>query len=340
MGEFSLSSNTNIGLSAVESKPNQNTIFYSSTPTTTSNGTDILIQTKSYSAIMQDDPSEKSAAAVSGSSGDEMSSTVSSGVGDSISTTSTTPTDKNASLSLPAKDTDVTPSTTVNNFSEKLSDHVSSVSKSVPSLPSAFFHPAEPATPAGALWSTAIEDGFVPNLAGVNGIGFQNFPSPNQQQQLFGGNMGQNQTNQTRRAITASHNFPPQLGRQQSLSNHPLYAKGFGSWTGVPPGPPGQGWNPNSNAAASAGSAWNRGRSVLTPLQQMGVGMPPGRKPSPTFNQPQQVISPVKFRRSTSYPGKGPFPQPPTFEITNMDEVRDLLPFQVKCVFVGFYVMY
>ncbi|XP_066158570.1 cytoplasmic polyadenylation element-binding protein 2 [Euwallacea fornicatus] len=337
MGEFSLSSNTNIGLSAVEisvnsPKSNQNTLFYSSNPATTgSNGTDIHIQTKSYSATMQDESSDKSAAAVGGSTGDELSN-VSSVVGDAIATTTTTSTDKNASSSIPAKDTDIPPSTNVNNLSEKLADHVTSISKSVPSLP-AFFHPAEPATPAGALWSTAIEDGFVPNLAGVNGMGFQNFPSPNQQQQLFGGNMGQNQNNQTRRAITASHNFPPQLGRQQSLSNHPLYAKGFGSWTGAPPGPPGQGWNPNANAAASAGSAWNRGRSVpsLNPLQQMGVGMPPGRKPSPTFNQPQQVISPVKFRRSTSYPGKGPFPQPPTFEITNMDEVRDLLPFQDRC---------
>ncbi|XP_063241576.1 cytoplasmic polyadenylation element-binding protein 2 [Bacillus rossius redtenbacheri] len=37
------------------------------------------------------------------------------------------------------------------------------------------------------------------------------------------------------------------------------------------------------------------------------------------------VISPIKFRRSTSYPGKGLFPQPPTFEITNMDENREVL---------------
>jgi hypothetical protein len=42
------------------------------------------------------------------------------------------------------------------------------------------------------------------------------------------------------------------------------------------------------------------------------------------------VISPIKFRRSTSYPGKGLFPQPPTFEITNMDENREvLLPYPV-----------
>ncbi|XP_030748283.1 cytoplasmic polyadenylation element-binding protein 2 isoform X2 [Sitophilus oryzae] len=341
MGEFSVSGNTSIGLSAAEitvnsSKSNQNTIFYSSTATTgNNNGTDLLITSKSYSAIMQDDSSEKTVAAVSSSSknGDELSSTVVSSVVGAAITTSTS-SDKSA----PSKETEVPSSTAVNELTspaaapaDKLTPNqvTSASSKSVPSLPT-FFHPAEATTPAGALWSTAIEDGFVPNL---NGMGFQNFPSPNQQQ-LYGGNIGQNQSNQTRRAITASHNFSPQMGRQQSLSNHPLYAKSFGSWTGAPPGPPGQGWNPGSTGGGPGGSAWSRGRSVpnLTPLQQMGVGMTPGRKPSPTFNQQQQVISPVKFRRSTSYPGKGPFPQPPTFEITNMDEVRELLPFQDRGV--------
>ncbi|XP_060516373.1 cytoplasmic polyadenylation element-binding protein 2 [Cylas formicarius] len=338
MGEFSLSGNTNIGLSAVEisvnpPKTSQNTIFYSSTTPTTasSNGTELIIQAKSYSAIMQDDSADKAVAAVSGPNGDDLSITVSSVVGSAITTTVTTSADKNATSSLSAKDNDVSSNTSVNDISEKLNEQVvSAPNKSVSSLPP-FFHPAEPATPAGALWSTAIEDGFVPNLAGVNGMGFQNFPSPNQQQQLFSNNLSQNQVNQTRRAITASHNFPPQMGRQQSLSNHPLYAKGYGSWNNPPPGPPGQSWSPTANTTGNT-SAWNRGRSVpnLTPLQQMGVGMATGRKPSPTFNQ-QQVISPVKFRRSTSYPGKGPFPQPPTFEITNMDEARELLPFQDRC---------
>ncbi|KAF7287394.1 hypothetical protein GWI33_001373 [Rhynchophorus ferrugineus] len=311
MGEFSVSNNTSIGLSAVEitvnsSKSNQNTIFYSSTPTTTtSNGTELLIQPKSYSAIMQDDSSDKVVVPVSSvSAGDEN--------------TVTTPSEKNA----PSKENEISPSSTiVNDLSDKLSEQVvGSTSKALPN----FYHPAEPTTPAGAMWSTALEDGFIPNLTGVNGMGFQNFPN---QQQLY----GTNQSNQTRRAITASHNFSPQMGRQQSLSNHPLYTKNFGSWTGAPSGPPGQGWNPAASGGAPGGSTWNRGRSVpnLTPLQQMGVGITSGRKPSPTFNQ-QQVISPVKFRRSTSYPGKGPFPQPPTFEITNMDETRELLPFQER----------
>ncbi|RZB40623.1 hypothetical protein BDFB_003639 [Asbolus verrucosus] len=289
MGEFSLSGNANIGLSAVEipvntSKNSTNPIFYT-TPTSTS-GTDSILQAQGR-PVMQDELVDK--AIVSGPNGDE--------VGGSATTT----TDKSV------KDCESGPAT--NDLSDKLSEQVSQT-KAAASLPP-LFHPAEAGNPSGALWSAAIEDTYVPSMTSVNGsLGFQNFPSPNQQQ-LFGNNANQNQG---RRAITASHNFPHNMGRQQS--GHPLY-KGYGSWAN-----PGQSWSGSS-------SAWNRGRSVpnLTPLQQMGVA---GRKPSPTFNH-QQVISPVKFRRSTSYPGKGPFPQPPTFEITNMDEARDLLPYQVMC---------
>lgn len=103
---------------------------------------------------------------------------------------------------------------------------------------------------------------------------------------------------------------------------------------------------------------WNRGRSVpnLPPLHSSlhaaaavaaaaAAGLQQGgRKPSPTGfaagggggggghhqgpqggGAHQSSISPVKFRRSTSYPGKGYPPQPaPTFEVTQPDE-RDLL---------------
>lgn len=250
MGEFSLSGNANIGLSAVEIPVNtskSSTIFYT-TPTSTS-GTDSILQAGSRQ--MQDE-------------------------------------EKGSSEEAPEKGKE----------DAELEKLEAASTKAAASLP--LFHPAEGAP---TLWSAAVEDSYAP--MSVNGLGFQNFPSPNQQ--LFGNNQSQG-----RRAITASHNFP-HMGRQ---SGHPLY-KGYGSWAS-----PGQSWSGGS-------SAWNRGRSVpnLTPLQQMGVA---GRKPSPTFNH-QQVISPVKFRRSTSYPGKGPFPQPPTFEITNMDEARDLLPYQVMC---------
>uniref|UniRef100_V5G5I5 Putative RNA-binding protein n=1 Tax=Anoplophora glabripennis TaxID=217634 RepID=V5G5I5_ANOGL len=325
MGEFSLSGNANIGLSAVEisinsAKSNQNTLFYTTPTSTTTSGSggtgcENILQAKSYSSTMQDELTDKAVAAVSvsGANTDELSS---SAVGSTVTSSSS---DKNTVATV-SKDCEISSNSSVNDLSDKLNEQVAQTTKTVPSLPP-LFHPAEPSTPAGALWSTAIEDGYVPNLASVNGgMGFQNFPSPTQQQ-LFGNNLNQNQVNQGRRAITASHNFPHNMGRQQSMSSHPLY-KNYSSWAN----PPGQNWAPGNS------SVWNRGRSVpnLTPLQQMGVSLA-GRKPSPTFNQ-QQVISPVKFRRSTSYPGKGPFPQPPTFEITNMDEARELLPYQDRCV--------
>lgn len=323
MGEFSSSANANanIGLSVVEisvnsAKSNPTTLFYT-TPTTSS--ATLNSNTNSGNPTMQDDLSvsisisEKSAPTVStvpGVNAEELATS-------SSVTTSSLGLDKNVSAAVAAA---VAASKDCEN---SVNDLKELNAKTVPSL-QPLFHPAEASTPAGALWSTAIEDGYAPNFANVNGgMGFQNFSSPNQQ--LFGAgggnnNLNQNHVNQGRRAITASHNFPHNMARQQSLSNH-LY-KGYGSWAN----PPGQNWSPGNS------SVWNRGRSVpnLTPLQQMGVGLSAGRKPSPTFNQ-QQVISPVKFRRSTSYPGKGPFPQPPTFEITNMDEARELLPYQVMC---------
>lgn len=274
MGEFSLSGNANIGLSAVEvpanTPKNTNPIFYTAPTTTSTTTTDSILQGRS---VMQDDLSDSKSA--SGANGD-----------------------REETVEKPPKEEG-------QDMSDKLSlaDQVAQP-KAMPPL----FHPPEPTgAPSGALWS-AMEDTYAP----MNGsIAFQNFPN----QQLFG-NATQGQ--QGRRAITASHNFPHNMGRQ---SSHPLY-KGYGSWAN--PGP-GQSWSGTGGSSA----AWNRGRSVpnLTPLQQMGVA---GRKPSPTFNH-QQVISPVKFRRSTSYPGKGPFSQPPTFEITNMDENRELLSYQVMC---------
>ncbi|CAG9855393.1 unnamed protein product [Phyllotreta striolata] len=347
MGEFSSSANTNanIGLSVVEisvnsAKSNPTTLFYT-TPTTSSstsnsnansgNSNSVTVgrdgSPKGYNPTMQDDLSvsmsisEKSAPTVSSIAGVSAEELVTS---PSSVSTSSIGLDKNVSAAVAAA---VAASKDCGNSVNDLPKELNA--KTVPSL-QPLFHSAEASTPAGALWSTAIEDGYAPNFTNVNGgMGFQNFSSPTQQQ-LFGAggggnNLNQNHVNQGRRAITASHNFPPNMARQQSLSNHPLY-KGYGSWAN----PPGQNWSPGNS------SVWNRGRSVpnLTPLQQMGVGLAAGRKPSPTFNQ-QQVISPVKFRRSTSYPGKGPFPQPPTFEITNMDEAREMLPYQDRCAVVN-----
>lgn len=370
MGEFSLSGNANIGLNAVEItsvKSNQNTLFYTNTtPTSTTpsagNGSE-NIQSKNYNSTMQDELPDKAVNAVSGVSAGVNVSVVSvSGgtvivnegedipnnvVGSVVNTSSSSGNEKIniATAAAVASNKECGPGgefsanscgVNVNDLTnEQVNAGQLSTNKpagTVPSLP--LFHPGpgvDSASPAGTLWSTAtaLEDGFVPATAhvpnvngagGAAGMGFQNFPSPTQQQ-LFGNNLNQNQVNQGRRAITASHNFPHNVGRQQSISSHPLY-KGYGSWANPPSN---QNWGPGNS------SLWNRGRSVpnLNPLQQIGAGLA-GRKPSPTFNQ-QQVISPVKFRRSISHPGKGAFSQPPTFEITNMDETRELLPYQVMC---------
>lgn len=368
MGEFSLSGNANIGLNAVEvasSKSNQNTLFYSNsntTPTSTTQsagkGSENILQSKTYNSTMQDELPDTAANAVSGAGvnvnisgvgvsvsggivvvteGDDLPNAV---VGSLVNTSSST-NDKINIAAGPVSNKECGPGgelaanscgVNVNDLTnEQLSAGSQCQNKPavvVPTLP--LFHPGpgvDSAPPTGTLWSTAaMEDGFVPTAAhipnvngagGAAGMGFQNFPSPTQQQ-LFGNNLNQNQG---RRAITASHNFPHNVGRQQSISSHPLY-KGYGSWANPPTN---QNWGPANS------SLWNRGRSVpnLNPLQQMGPGIA-GRKPSPTFNQ-QQVISPVKFRRSISHPGKGAFSQPPTFEITNMDEAREFLPYQVMC---------
>lgn len=196
----------------------------------------------------------------------------------------------------------------------------------------------------GSLWSSApIDEALIQSLnvgPAVNGtLAFQNFP-PTAPNALYNTSLGPQMTGlpqtqvqppQQRRAITASHNFPHNLSRHIQQQNHPqnmyMANKGYSSWSS----PQHNTWSqsPQNQTNMTGLSPWNRGRSVpnLNPLQQMA-----NRKPSPTFNHQHSgmVISP-KFRRSTSYPGKGLFPQPPTFEITNTDENREmLLPYQVN----------
>nr|CAD7572678.1 unnamed protein product [Timema californicum] len=197
-------------------------------------------------------------------------------------------------------------------------------------------------TSTASLWSSGpMEDGLLHslNVPAVNGtLAFQNFPPANPNPlyntslgpQIAGLPQSQGQPPQ-RRAITATHNFPHNMSRHVQ-QNHPqnlfMANKGYTSWSS----PQQNTWSPGpQNQANMQGmSPWNRGRSVpnLNPMQTMGtMGNLGNRKPSPTFNHQHSgmVISPIKFRRSTSYPGKGLFPQPPTFEITNMDENREVL---------------
>lgn len=137
-----------------------------------------------------------------------------------------------------------------------------------------------------------------------------------------------------------------------------------GSQSGVGPqqwgGGGGGGGGPQGGGNTALQSPWSRGRSVpnLPPLHSSlhvaaaaaaAAASLQGRKPSPTFpghpvhqghgghpghphpghpgHQGPTGISPVKFRRSTSYPGKTnlyPPPTAPTFEVTGADE-RDLM---------------
>ncbi|EFN84805.1 hypothetical protein EAI_08046 [Harpegnathos saltator] len=187
-----------------------------------------------------------------------------------------------------------------------------------------------------SLWSAPDDSGL--HALPVNGsiAAFQNFPT--------GGPAG----------LFASSGAAAQP-QQPPPTSHPgvyLPGKGYAAWSGGPQAP--QQWGAGPQAAAAVASPaglspWSRGRSApnLPPLHSplhaaaavaAAAGLQ-GRKPSPTFpGHPGQAahpccISPVKFRRSTSYPGKGSIypPQPaPTFEVTAAEE-RDLLqlpPFQ------------
>lgn len=184
-----------------------------------------------------------------------------------------------------------------------------------------------------------------------------NFPQQQQQQQHGNAGAPAGTRHGGLQVSSAQQQQQQQQHQQQQQqpppTSHPgvyLPGKGYAAWSGGPQAPQQWGAGPQAAAAvASPGlSPWNRGRSVpnLPPLHSslhaaaaVAAGLQ-GRKPSPTFpGHPgpaaahPSCISPVKFRRSTSYPGKGNIypPQPaPTFEVTAAEE-RDLLqlpPFQ------------
>lgn len=305
MGEFTLSGGSNLALGAVDSaKTNSSGLIYFTTPNRTGGGGGGG-GGDNRPASMQDETAVSAGESEPGDKKDD-------GTGDMDKctiTSATLPSNGSGGSSGGGGNSDLNPTKTNLLFQSGVGGGVGGNGADV--------NTSDPPPP---LWSTGIEDSYVSGLANVNsGLGFQSFAQQQQQQQQQQPHQQHQQQQhlynhgpqQGRRAITASHNFPHNITRPQ-----PLF-KSYNSWAN-----PGQSWSSNA-------SAWNRGRSVpnLTPLQQqMSVA---NRKPSPTFNHQQQVISPVKFRRSTSYPGKGPFPQPPTFEITNMDEPRELLQYQV-----------
>lgn len=336
MGDFKFSVNNSVGpISAVEFQPNTKNSIFCTTPTVTD-----TVQSSKHSA-MQDDlliekPAVKAQQQISPNpevNGDKSTKTKEDDHGSGKVS--------NNNISLNGKQNDpLNTASTVSSSSLQISQGYNASESNINVVNTSSVSQA-------SVWpSGSVEDGMLQNLAAhgvtVNGtLAFQNFQPNNLYNhlgnQITGITQNQGQSAQQRRPITGQHNFPPNIGRQ--IQNHPppnlfLTNKGYGApWSSPQQNPA---WGTPQNQSNVPGAPWNRGRSVpnINPaLQNMNnFGNMGNRKPSPTFNQQHQMvqISPIKFRRSTSYPGKTIFPQHPTFEITGMDDNRDNLLYQVS----------
>ncbi|XP_025418528.1 cytoplasmic polyadenylation element-binding protein 2 isoform X2 [Sipha flava] len=161
-----------------------------------------------------------------------------------------------------------------------------------------------------SLWSASVDDTLIHGLNASAAANNASFPNtlyntglgPHHQQQ-------QPQHHHRRQASGATHNFPHNLSRQLQQSAHPqnLYM-------------------------ASKGYSWSQSHqnSWLNSSQNQSAG----RKPNTNYNHHQQPtpMNSSKFRRSTSYPGKGLFNQnAATFDINNIDET-DVMSYQERCL--------
>lgn len=195
-------------------------------------------------------------------------------------------------------------------------------------------------TSSPGFWSagTGGEDSYLQHrIPAVNGtLQFQNFPpNPNplfNSSSLLGGpqiQIPQQQPPsipQQRRAITGQHhNFPQQRQQQQQQqqqqSNLFLTTKSYTSWSN----PQQSTWS-SPQSQANVSPVWNNTMSMnsvnrrsvpnLNPISPMAKKM---------GSQHMPMISPSKFRRSTSLPGKNYShlgPNHPTFEFTGPDDGR------------------
>ncbi|CAL1276396.1 unnamed protein product [Larinioides sclopetarius] len=185
-------------------------------------------------------------------------------------------------------------------------------------------------TSAPSFWSgVTAEDSFsagVPSLK--NTLSFQNFP--NTSNPVFNSSLGpqisipQSLPSQ-RRAITGAHNFS-QSRHQQPQSN---ILKTFSNWSN----PQSTSWSapqtPNGLLSWNAMNLANQKRTVpnINPVCP--------QKKNPAIGQHSMVISPSKFRRSTSLPLGKQFPHSfggnPSFDMSALDENREgnmMFPFQ------------
>ncbi|KAG8198307.1 hypothetical protein JTE90_021561 [Oedothorax gibbosus] len=189
-------------------------------------------------------------------------------------------------------------------------------------------------TSAPSFWAGVTgEDQFNPCVPPPikNHLAFQNFPnSPNL---MFNSSLGpqinlpQSLQNQ-RRAITGAHNFS-QSRLPQPQSN---ILKNFSNWTN----PQNPSWSaPQTPSDMLPWNAMNLANQKTT-VPNMSPVCPVGpQKTNSAIGQHSMVISPSKFRRSTSLPLNKQFPPSfggnPPFDMSTLEENRDgnmMFPFQ------------
>ncbi|CAL4074794.1 unnamed protein product, partial [Meganyctiphanes norvegica] len=199
---------------------------------------------------------------------------------------------------------------------------------------------------------------FSTSLAPQLGLGHTTHQNPQQRR-----NLQQTAPQSVQGFPGQSHSRPQSLGHGGHTGPQaaPFLPNKYSSWSSGlgsqgnawSPGPSpqgnsgGPGGGPSNNPAGgpsipgmSSWSAAPRGRGSISGMTGMnmahnmsGMSMQQ-RNSSKVAPNASSLVMQNKFRRSTSYPGKGPFPHhPPTFEITGVDDTgfpRDLLQFQMK----------
>lgn len=195
-------------------------------------------------------------------------------------------------------------------------------------------------TSAPSFWAGVTgEDQFNPCVPPPmkNPLSFQNFPnSPNP---MFNSSLGpqinipQSLPQQQRRAITGAHNFSQQSRHQQPQSN---ILKTFSNWTNPQ--------NPSWSAPQTPNEMlppWNA--MNLTNQKRTVPNMNPvcPQKKNSVIGQHPMVMSPSKFRRSTSLPLNKQYPHSfggnPPFDMSTLEENREgnmMFPFQASNFFI------
>jgi hypothetical protein len=163
----------------------------------------------------------------------------------------------------------------------------------------------------GALQYPTYSSHMNTNFANTSSLVPQlsNLPQQQQQQQ-------QTSASAQRRAITGAHNFPQTTNRQQPQSQSSSLFKTYTSaanWTGSPQ-PSATSWSTGAPQASNAGNPWsslnmsNQKRTIAGVPNMSPIS--PMKKSPPAMGQstPSLMISPSKFRRSSSMPMGKPFP--------------------------------